>query len=287
MRRRTRNISSLLLAATILVSVPVLIGAQALRSTPLEKSGPRRVESRQLWDGKVQGRQVVTPIAVSFEDAEAYRDFLAGRIPFTLTLRSLVSGQTVRLPSAALTEGLRPAPGNRAVWAIAIDDVLAPLWNANGCIDTSLSAEATGEGSGAAITVTYAPCGGATAAQARPGQPIPNIIVRGGRGEAQQIAAARPIRCPQDPICQVLLGITEEAQAAAAARPGATIPGVGIVVKKNPGGGAARVVVSSGASEVGEGEGEGDGAGRLQRGRADIVLVRASRGSASPRPRGL
>jgi hypothetical protein len=265
-----------LLASLLVAAMPVLVGAQAPRSALPPIKGPSQL--RAAWDGKVQGRQVVTSLAATFEDEEAFRDFAAGRIPFTLTLRSSASGQTLRIPPALLVEGLRPAPGNRAAWVIAIDDIATPLWDSNGCIETSTSAEATDGGTGAAITITYAPCGGPPPAMAAPGQPIPNIIVKGGRGEAQESAPGGPIRCPGDVRCSVLLGV----EGPSAQRQVSPIPGIGIVIKKNPGGGAARVVVSGGGSEVGE----GDQTARLQLVRSGALVVRASRGEAAAQRQG-
>jgi hypothetical protein len=280
MPKRTRTIASILLAALAVAAVPVLTGAQAPRGALPPHKGSHPSQTRAAWDGKVQGRQVVTALSATFEDEEAFRDFAAGRIPFTLTLRSAASGQTIRIGPELLRQShysFRLGANNRAIWVVAIDQLRAPLWDSSGCIDTTTTAESTGGGNGAAITISYAPCASVPAA-AHGERYSKYDVANDSRVAARQAAGGGPIRCPGDVLCSVLLGIDGPSARAV----GTPIPGIGIVIKKNPGGGAARVVVSGGASEVSE----GDQTARLQLVRSGAPVVRASSGEAAPQRQG-
>jgi hypothetical protein len=129
------------------------------------------------WDGKVQGNLLVTPLVVTFENADDYDNFAAGRLRLNLILKNTLSGQTIRLDSRQLTEGFRPASDkSRLTLNVVVDNMSAPLSEA-ACGEISPGAENTAEGVN--ITLSYSGCGSEPAQ--RPGGPIGGIIVKGGK----------------------------------------------------------------------------------------------------------
>ncbi len=141
------------------------------------------------WDGEVQGRVLVTPVTVTFDNPQDYDNFAAGRLRLNLIAKNTLSGQTIRLDSRQLSEGFRPAPDKRMLTINVIaDNMSAPLSEA-ACGVISPSAENTAEGVN--IILSYAGCGSEPAQ--RPGQPIGGIIVKGGKNEGTQMTAGAPI----------------------------------------------------------------------------------------------
>jgi hypothetical protein len=141
------------------------------------------------WDGKVQGRVLVTPLFVAFDSPADYDAFAAGRLRLNLVLRNALTGQTIRLDSRQLTEGFRPgADKGRLTFHVIVDNMTAPL-SEEACGSVVPGAENT-EG-GVEITLSYSGCGGGTAQ--RPGNPITGIVVHGGKTEGAQMTAGQPI----------------------------------------------------------------------------------------------
>lgn len=146
-------------------------------------------QSQKGWDGKVQGKVLMTPVTVSFDNTADYDNFASGKLKLNLILKNTLSGQTIRLDSRQLTGGFRPAPDKRKLTInVLVDNMSAPLSEA-ACGVISPSAENTTEGVN--ITLSYAGCGGQPAQ--RPGQPIGGIIVKGGKNEGTQMTAGNPI----------------------------------------------------------------------------------------------
>lgn len=132
------------------------------------------------WDGKVQGRQLVTPLVLTFDSPADYDNFAAGKLKLNLILKHTVSGQTSRLASKLLTENFRIAPTrDRLVINVVIDNMTAPLSEA-ACGAIRLGAENTADGSGVDITLSYSGCGDETA-QRTAGEPVARVIVKGGK----------------------------------------------------------------------------------------------------------
>jgi hypothetical protein len=120
--------------------------------------GSTNSASAKGWDGKVQGRVLVTPVTVTFDNPQDYDNFAAGRLRLNLIAKNTLSGQTVRLDSRQLSEGFRPAPDkSRLTINVIADNMSAPLSEA-ACGVISPSAENTAEGVN--ITLSYAGCGG-------------------------------------------------------------------------------------------------------------------------------
>jgi hypothetical protein len=129
------------------------------------------------WDGKVQGRVLVTPVTVGFDNPQDYDNFAAGRLRLNLILKNTLSGQTIRLDSRLLAEGFRSGPDKRKLTInVIVDTMSAPLSEA-ACGVISPSAENTSDGVN--ITLTYSACDGAPAQ--KPGNPIIGVIVKGGK----------------------------------------------------------------------------------------------------------
>jgi hypothetical protein len=127
------------------------------------------------WDGKVQGRVLVTPVTVGFDNPQDYDNFAAGRLRLNLILKNMVSGQTIRLDSKQLTEGFRPGRDkSRLTINVIVDNMSAPLSEA-ACGMISPSAENTADGVN--ITLSYSGCGSAPAQ--RPGNPITVTVMAG------------------------------------------------------------------------------------------------------------
>ncbi|HEX7314361.1 MAG TPA: hypothetical protein VF297_10585 [Pyrinomonadaceae bacterium] len=155
------------------------------KSNTKDRVAPTEAGGTKGWDGKVQGRVLVTPVVVTFDSPADYDNFAAGRLRLNLILKNTLSGQTIRLDSRQLVEGFRPGPDkSRLTVNVIVDNMSAPLSEA-ACGVISPSAENTDEGVN--ITLSYAGCGGAPAQ--RPGNPIGNIVVKGGKNEGTQMTA--------------------------------------------------------------------------------------------------
>jgi hypothetical protein len=135
------------------------------------------------WDGKVQGRALVTTLVIAFDDPADYDAFAAGTLKLSLTLRNTLSANRnkdghTRFDPMMLREGFRPSSTDKSkvtVWVV-VDNMSAPLSEA-ACGQVTPSAENTAEG--VDITLSYSGCGGGQAQ--RPGNPIGGIIVKGGK----------------------------------------------------------------------------------------------------------
>lgn len=144
------------------------------------------------WDGKVQGRQLVTPLVLTFDSPADYDNFAAGKLKLNLILKNAVSGGTSRLPSKLLTENFRIAPTrDRLAIDVVIDNMTAPLSEA-ACGEIRLGAENTADGSGVDITLSYSGCDSGPA-QRTAGQPVTGVIVKGGSNAGSQRTAGNPI----------------------------------------------------------------------------------------------
>lgn len=231
------KISSAIAASAVFgLAVPAVAqpASAALRAAPAVEAV---ASARKGWDGTVKGMQIVTPVEIGFSDAGSFDDFAAGRLPIRFVLRSTASGQTIRLEPRAVTDPFQRGSDKAKVTIyLAIGNLLAPVWDGQGCIATSTGVEPAEDGTGVMITLTYSSCTASPASRAR--------------------TAAAGGDPPQPPFCGhpgelpcVVLGYG----AAAELTSGLPIPGVGVVVKKNPGGGAARIVVATGPSRVSEG----------------------------------
>jgi hypothetical protein len=163
------------LVAALSVAFPAAAGAQ------ITQRGNTKETVAQARALALRGRSVVTPIEIAFESTGDFDRFASGAVPLDLVLRSTASGQTIRIPSRDLLEGFRPGRDRRAITVhLLLGDLIAPLWDDRGCIDTRAEGRDGSESSPAVLTLTYAPCAGAPAA-ARPGNPIPIIVVKGGK----------------------------------------------------------------------------------------------------------
>jgi|GEM_PF-4862250 len=309
----------LLFATALIAACGLVFPAAGQRST----AAPRSVAVAPVaaadkgWDGTIKGKQILTPVEIAFADPESYDNFAAGRLPIGFVLRNSASGQTIRLDPRWVTETFRPGRDkSKAVVYIVVGGLDAPIWDERGCTATRTGVESAAGGTGVTITLTYAPCSGPP--MAMPGNPIGNIIVKGGRSAAQSRTADPPVdctklpagdpRCPQfgvtaesrtlaaaadggrdrlncwiDPLCGIILGVN-----ASVASPGAPpIIGVGVVVKKNPGGGASRVVVTTGGSQTGENLGARLAARLRETGASSISVPDVNnRGAGSPKNAG-
>jgi hypothetical protein len=141
------------------------------------------------WDGEVQGRVLVTPVTVRFDNPQDYDNFAAGKLRINLILKNMVSGQTIRLDSKQLRERFLPAPekGNLTINVI-VDNMSAPFSEA-ACGMISPSAENTSDG--VDITLSYSACG-TPSAQRTAGAPIVPIV-KGGSNGGSQMTAGNPI----------------------------------------------------------------------------------------------
>lgn len=178
------------LVGALVCVAPALLGAGAPEAPTIKTRPEGRSEAARGWDGKVQGRQLVTPVELRFEDPRDLEAFAAGRLPIGLTLRSAASGQTVRLAPALVREGFRPgrAAGPLALYVL-IDNLLAPVWDEAGCTQTAARAGNGADGTGVELDFSYGPCGAARAA----GNPVTGVIVKGGSNGATMRTAGAPI----------------------------------------------------------------------------------------------
>jgi hypothetical protein len=204
---------------------------QTPKTTRLGTPSGQEQGNRSVWDDKVQGRVLVTPVTVAFDNPQDYDNFAAGRLRLNLIAKNTLSGQTVRLDSRQLSEGFRPAPDKRMLTINVIaDNMSAPLSEA-ACGVISPSAENTAEGVN--ITLSYAGCDSAPAQ--RPGNPITGIVVKGGKNEGTQMTAGNPIpniivKGGKNPggNLNIMVGasrITTREEAAAMSRASGGIPG--------------------------------------------------------------
>ena len=132
------------------------------------------------WDGKVQGRVLVTPVTVGFDNPQDYDNFAAGKLRLSLILRNTLSGQTITLGSNLLTENFRPSGDKKSITVnVVIDNMSAPLSEA-ACGEIAPIAENTRDGNGVNITLSYSPCG-SPSAQRTTGNPVTGVIVHGGK----------------------------------------------------------------------------------------------------------
>ncbi len=262
----SRKLNSLLVAlATVLLlslagSATAQTEAKPGRTDPIKRPN-NKVEAAQDkgWDGKVQGKQIVTPVEFTFESAEDYDNFAAGKFRLNLILRNTLSGQIIRLDSNLLREGFRPSSDKSNLTAyVVIDNASAPLGNA-ACVETKLGADRVADGSGVDVTLSYAACGGgaaqgngSTAAQ-RPGEPISGIIVKGGKNEGSQMVAGNPIH--------------------------------GIIVKggKNPGG---NMRIAAGGSETSDNAEQQLKLKMNPSNPKNAIIISSSKGSGSPKQAG-
>ena len=145
------------------------------------------------WDG-VQGRQITTQVDLKFDSAKDFDNFAAGRLPINFILKNTASGQTLTLASKLLTENFKPSQDKSmvTVWLV-IDNLTAPIWDAQGCVQTLTNAENTPDG--ANITISYAACGSMPATvQNRPGNPISGIVVSDGKKGNAQNSVGGPVK---------------------------------------------------------------------------------------------
>lgn len=146
-------------------------------------------QSQKGWDGKVQGKVLVTPVTVNFDNPADYDNFASGKLRINLILKNTLSGQTIRLDSRQLVDGFRSGPDKRTLTInVIVDNMSAPLSEA-ACGVISPSAENTADGVN--ITLSYSGCDSSPAQ--RPGAPIKDITVKGGKIEASKRALQRAL----------------------------------------------------------------------------------------------
>jgi hypothetical protein len=229
----SRKVLSILpfLFALLALSAAVQTGAQprAQRTPVVETRSAARA-----WDGQIRGRQIETPVELAFGDATDYDNFAAGRLPVQFVLRNTISAQTIRLDPETVRKTFRRSEDKSSVvFLIVIDNLSGPLWDAQGCTDVRTGTEKNDDGTGIVITMSYAPCAGATAMK------------------------------NNNPI-----------------------PGIGIVIKKNPGGGAAKLMITTGGTDASEGS-ERRLRERLAGTKAkNMIVVSSSKGTGSPKAQG-
>lgn len=113
------------------------------------------------WDGKVQGKVLITTVTVSFDRPADYDSFAAGTLRLNLTLKNTLSGQTIRLDSRLLTERFVPGRDKRNLTInVIVDNMSAPLSEAT-CGMISPTAESTSDGVN--LTLSYSFCSGTSA----------------------------------------------------------------------------------------------------------------------------
>ena len=184
---RTRKLSLISTAFAlgfVLVAGVSVNGQQSIVNTTKSNVKDHRVAppsesgSAKGWDGKVQGRALVTPVTVSFDDARDYENFVAGRLKINLIAKNTVSGQTFTLDvrELALSHRYKFGRDNRLVLNVIADNMSAPL-NEAACGTIIPSAEKTGDGVN--ITLSYGACGSGPAQSA--GEPVTGVIVKGGK----------------------------------------------------------------------------------------------------------
>lgn len=173
-----RRLSSLLIALSTMLLVLFTAGAMAHaqsstapgRVDPIKRPNNRAASTLETstakgWDGKVQGRALVTPVVLTFDSPNDYANFAAGKLPLNLVLVNTLSRQTTILDSKVLSEISRVTPTTRGTTKLTIDVMIdnmsAPLSDA-ACGEIKLSAEKAADGSGMNITLNYSACGSAT-----------------------------------------------------------------------------------------------------------------------------
>ncbi len=238
-----RKINSIVLTGLALVLMSGLANAQT---------------AAKGWDGKVQGKQVITPVNIKFDSAADFDNFAAGKLPINFILKNPASGQTITLASRLVSQGFKPSEDKSDLTVyVVIDNLTAPIWDDKGCVETKASAENAAAG-GVNITLSYAACSGLAGAQNRPGAPLKGVDVKIGRNEGAQN------------------------------RPGAPLKGVDIKIGRNEGG---NMTVTPGVSEVTENSAEyfklkmnpsSNGVKRA----ANIIIVSSGKGSGSPKQAG-
>lgn len=178
------NLVSTVFAVVFVLAAGVSINAQKLNTSTSNlkehsrATSPSESGSAKGWDGKVQGKALVTPVTVSFDDARDYENFVAGRLKLNLIARNTVSGQSfvLDLRATALGNLYKFGRDSKLVVNVIADNMSSPLSQA-ACGVIRPSVENTGEGVN--ITLSYGACGGGPAQM--PGNPIGGIVVKGGK----------------------------------------------------------------------------------------------------------
>jgi hypothetical protein len=143
--------------------------SQSNRVDPIKRPNNRATVTPEIgrakgWDGKVQGKALITTIGLTFSNPKDYDSFVAGNLPINVVLVNTVSRQTTTLESKLLTEiaRLRPTAGvisERAIHVV-VDNMSAPLSEA-ACGEIKLGAEKA-IGGAVNIILSYSECGSAT-----------------------------------------------------------------------------------------------------------------------------
>lgn len=174
---------SLFVGLAILTTVP-LANAQAVRSA----------EKAKALDGKAPGK-IVTQVDINFEDPMDYDNFAGGSQPINFILKNPASRQTITLASKLLIENFKPSRDkSRITFYLIIDNLTAPIWTEQGCVETLTNAEITADGNGTNVTINYAPCGTFPPVQNRPGNPIIGVIVSNGKKGDVQKSVGGPVQ---------------------------------------------------------------------------------------------
>lgn len=193
----------LMLATALVLSLAASASSQTPQPQPTRadpsKAPNSKVESGQDkgWDGKVQGSKLkinpssngvkfATPVEITFENPADYDAFAAGTLNLSFTLRNTLSNKVIVYDPAMVREGFRlsAADKSKLTFLLVVENPSAPLAEAE-CVETKTAAEKMRDGSGVSVTLDYAACGSAKTDAAgtaqRPGNPIGNIIVAGGK----------------------------------------------------------------------------------------------------------
>ena len=145
------------------------------------------------WDGKEQGKQVVTALKLTFDKPEDYDNFAAGKLKIHLALKNTISGQTISLESRQLTENFRPAPDKKEITVNVVIDNLSAAISQAPCVQAEASAENAADDSGVNLTLSYARCDSGHP-QESAGTPIGGIIVKGGKNPGGNLSIAGDTR---------------------------------------------------------------------------------------------
>ena len=166
-----------------------LTTGQTNSPSPTPSTAPQNLSADKGWDGKVQGRQLVSTVKLTFEKPEDYDNFAAGKLRINLALRNTLSGQTIRFDSKQLTERYRPMPDRKEITLnVVIDNMLAEL-SETACFQVTPSAENLPDGSGLNLTLSYAGCANGQPQQSA-GNPIGGLIVKGGKNPGGNLSIA-------------------------------------------------------------------------------------------------
>jgi hypothetical protein len=264
-----------------------LVAAQAGAQPPSRAARPVaqsvQAVAEKGWDGTVKGRQILAPLEITFENPADYDAFAAGRLPIHLTLVNAASRQTRRFTPAQLLEGFRRSDDrNRIMLYVLVSDILAPVWDGDGCVESATNAGNAPDGNGAVISVSFAPCGMSARTE---GAPIGGIIVKGGRNPSAQRTAGSPVtgvivKGGQNPHANgAIVPVGEGAQRTA----GSPIGGLTVKGGKNPGG---SMLVTPAPSDLGTDQEAMLRARSVGAGTANVVIVRSEKGAGSPKAQG-